>query len=38
LIGKWEFDYPQYVEIIHPETAKKETAEQIKNHILERLR
>lgn len=33
-----EYDMPQYVEILHPETRKSQpTAQQIKDHVLQRL-
>lgn len=33
-----EFDMPQYVEILYPETRKMQpTAQQIKDHVIQRL-
>lgn len=38
-LGGTTFDMQQYVEIVYPETKAKElTAEEVKAHILERLR
>jgi hypothetical protein len=38
-MGGQKFDIPQYVEMAYPEMKQKEpTAEEIKNHILERLK
>lgn len=37
-LGGHELDFPQYIELTHPETKKRQpTAQQIKDHVVGRL-